>query len=101
MQANVTIFISIMNIFLLKDEKSALTLALITFVGNLVSAENITTDIFSAGNITDSKNSTNTTETKPSESLTLKGLSPQDESNLAIAVLCFQNNVRFTPIIIT
>jgi hypothetical protein len=97
MQANVAIFISIMNIFLLKDEKPAL----ITFVGNLVSAQNITTDISSAGNITDSKNGTNTTETKPSESLTLKGLSPQDESNLAMAVLCFQNNVRFTPIIIT
>jgi uncharacterized membrane protein YqhA len=59
----------------------ALILALAAFIV-LVSAQNIATNIFSAWNMTDiqnatdSQNGTNTTETKPSESLTLEGLSP-------------------------
>jgi hypothetical protein len=62
----------------------------ITFVGNLVSAQIITTDISWLGN-TDSENEeteneeTENEETESSESLTLEGLSPQDESDLAIA----------------
>jgi hypothetical protein len=57
----------------------------ITFVGNLVSAQIITTDISWLGD-TDSENEeTENEETGSSESLTLEGLSPQDESDLAIA----------------
>jgi hypothetical protein len=52
----------------------------ITFVGNPVSAQIITTYISWLGD-TDSKNE----ETEPSESLTLEGLSPQGESNLSVA----------------
>ena len=78
----------------------ALISALVTFIA-LVSAQNITTNIFSAWNMTDSQNatnilnatnihnSTNTTETKPAESLTLEGLSPQGGSNLAISCSSF------------
>ena len=58
----------------------------ITLVGTFVSASlsNFTINIPS-GNTTDTQNGTNTSETEPSQSLTLEGLSPQDESNLAIA----------------
>ena len=58
---------------------------LITFVGNPVSAQNITTDISWLGD-TDSENEeTENEETESSESLTLEGLSPQGESDLAVA----------------
>jgi hypothetical protein len=60
---------------------------LITLVGTFVSASlsNFTINI-SPGNTTDdNQNGTNTTETKPSESLTLGGLSPQGQDNLATA----------------
>ena len=59
---------------------------LISFVGTFASASlsNFTINIPS-GNTTDSQNGINTTETEPPQSLTLEGLSPQDESNLAIA----------------
>jgi hypothetical protein len=64
----------------------ALTLVLITFVGNLVSAQIMTTDISWLGDITDSENEeTENEETESSESLTLEGLSPQGESDLAVA----------------
>ena len=61
--------------------------ALVTFVGTFASASlsNFTINI-SPGNTTDgNQNGTNTTETKPSESLTLGGLSPQGQGNLATA----------------
>ena len=63
----------------------ALILILITFVVNLASAQNVTTPswIGQVGNMTDVQNGTN--KTKPSESLTIGGLSPQGENNLAIA----------------
>jgi hypothetical protein len=58
----------------------------ITFVGNPVSAQIITTDISWLGDITDSDDEeTEDEETEPSESLTLEGLSPQGESDLAVA----------------
>lgn len=68
------------------------TLVLITFVGTYTSASlsNFTINIPS-GNTTDDQNGTNIPETEPSESstpsesLTVGGLSPQGESNLAIA----------------
>jgi hypothetical protein len=64
----------------------ALTLVLITFVGNLVSTQIMTTDISWLGDITDSENEeTENEETESSESLTLEGLSPQGESDLAVA----------------
>jgi hypothetical protein len=72
----------------------ALISVLVTFVV-LVSAHNITTDIFSGWNmidsqaVTDSQNSTYAIETEPSESITLEGLSPQDESDLAVACSSF------------
>ena len=72
----------------------ALISALVTFVV-LVSTQNTTTDIFSGWNMTDSQsvadslNSANAIETKPSESLTLEGLSPQGESDLAVACSSF------------
>jgi hypothetical protein len=61
--------------------------ALITFVGTFASASSLSnfTINIPPGNTTDSQNSTNTTETKPSESLTLGGLSPQGQDNLATA----------------
>ena len=61
----------------------------------LISAHNITTDIFSGWNmidsqaVTDSQNSTYAIETEPSGSITLEGLSPQDESDLAVACSSF------------
>jgi hypothetical protein len=69
---------------------ASISVLLITFVV-LVSAQNVTKDISPAWNITGwnitdsqnvthSQNGTNTTETKPSESLTLEGLSPQGGS---------------------
>jgi hypothetical protein len=61
---------------------------LITFVGNFVSSQNIITDIFWLGDITDSE-SEESEETEPSESLTLDGLSPQGESDLAVACSMF------------
>jgi hypothetical protein len=39
--------------------------------------------------VTDSLNSANAIETKPSESLTLDGLSPQGESDLVVACSSF------------
>jgi hypothetical protein len=65
---------------------------LITFVGTSASASlsNFTINI-PPGNTTDSQNGANITETEPpqslapSESLTLEGLSPQGESDLAVA----------------
>jgi hypothetical protein len=78
----------------------ALISVLVTFVV-LVSAQNITKDISSAWNIiasqnvtasqnaTNIHNSTNTTETKLSQSLTLKGLSPQGGSTVAIGCTYF------------
>ena len=65
----------------------------ITFVGTFASASlsNPTINIASEGNITDDQNGTKTQEIEPpqgltpSESLTLGGLSPQGEGNLAIA----------------
>jgi len=71
----------------------SISVLLITFIV-FVSAQNLTEDISSAWNITGwnvthSQNSTNTTETKPSESLTLEGLSPQEEGTLAIGCLYF------------
>jgi hypothetical protein len=70
----------------------ALTLVFITFVGTFASASlsNFTINI-PTGNTTNDQNATNTPETeppqslKPSESLTLEGLSPQGESDLAVA----------------
>ena len=62
----------------------------ITFVGNPVSAQIITTDISWLGD-TDSENEeteneeTENEEGEPSESLTLEGLSPQGESDLSVA----------------
>jgi hypothetical protein len=57
-----------------------------TFVGNLISAQNIITDISWLGDITDSESEeTEDEENEPSESLTLEGLSPQGENDLAIA----------------
>jgi hypothetical protein len=58
----------------------------ITLVGTFASASlsNFTINI-PLGNTTDTQNGTNTSETEQSQSLTLGGLSPQDESNLAIA----------------
>jgi hypothetical protein len=61
---------------------------LITFVGNFVSSQNIITDIFWLGDITDSE-SEESEETEPSESLTLDDLSPQGESDLAVACSMF------------
>ena len=64
---------------------------LITFVGNLVSAQIIITDISWIEDITDSENAeaeneeAENEEAEPSESLTLEGLSPQGESDLAVA----------------
>jgi hypothetical protein len=59
---------------------------LFTFVGDLGSAQIIITDISWIGDITDSESEeTEDEETEPSESLTLEGLSPQGESDLAIA----------------
>jgi hypothetical protein len=59
---------------------------LFTFVGNLVSAQNIIMDISWLGDITESESEeTEDEENEPSESLTLEGLSPQGESDLAIA----------------
>ena len=72
----------------------ALISALATLIV-LVSSQNITTIIFSTWNMTDIQNATdiqngtNTTETKPSESLTLEGLSPQGGSTLAISCSSF------------
>jgi hypothetical protein len=72
----------------------ALISAVVTFIV-LDSTHNITTDIFSAWNmtdiqaVTDSQNSTYAIETEPSQSLTLEGLSPQEEDNLAIACSSF------------
>ena len=40
-------------------------------------------------NVTDSQKDTKTVETSPSESLTIEGLSPQDENNLAVACSTF------------
>ena len=57
-----------------------------TFVGNLISAQNIITDISWLGDITDSESEeTADEENEPSESLTLEGLSPQGEYDIAIA----------------
>ena len=61
---------------------------LITFVGNFVSSQNIITDIFWLGDITDSE-SEESEETEPSGSLTLDDLSPQGESDLAVACSMF------------
>jgi hypothetical protein len=64
-------------------------LSLVTIIGNSTSASlsnftKVTTNTPS-GNTTDDQNDTNIPETEPSQSLTLEGLSPQDESDLAIA----------------
>ena len=79
---------------------ASVSVLLMTFVV-LVSAHNITKDISSAWNIiasqnvtasqnaTNIHNSTNTTETKLSQSLTLKGLSPQGGSTVAIGCTYF------------
>ena len=80
------------RIFLATSAIIAYTLVLITFVGTYTSASlsNFTINIPS-GNTTNDQNGTNIPETEPSqsltpsESLTVGGLSPQDESNLAIA----------------
>jgi hypothetical protein len=64
----------------------ASTLVLITFAGNPVSAQIMITDISWLEDITDSENEETENEgTESSESLTLEGLSPQDESDLAVA----------------
>jgi hypothetical protein len=74
----------------------ALTLVLITFAGNPVSAQIMITDISWLEDITDSENEGTENEgtenegtenegTESSESLTLEGLSPQGESDLAVA----------------
>jgi hypothetical protein len=64
----------------------ASTLVLITFVGNIISAQIMITDISWLEDITDSENEeTENEETESSESLTLEGLSPQGESDLAVA----------------
>jgi hypothetical protein len=65
---------------------ASISVLLITFVGTLASASlsDFTINI-PPGNTTDSQNSTNTSETEPSESLTLGGLSPQGQGNLATA----------------
>jgi hypothetical protein len=68
----------------------------ITFVGNPVSAQIITTNMSWLEDITDSESEeteseeteseeTESEETEPSESLTLRGLSRQGESDLAVA----------------
>jgi hypothetical protein len=80
------------RIFLAIGTINAYTLVLVTFVGTSTSASlsNFSINIPS-GNTTDDQNGTNIPETEPSqsltpsESLTVGGLSPQDESNLAIA----------------
>jgi hypothetical protein len=62
----------------------------ITFVGNPVSGQVITTGISWLGDVTDSESEeTESEETKSSESLTLEGLSSQDESDLAVACSLF------------
>jgi hypothetical protein len=55
---------------------------LITFVVNFASAQNITTD---TSWLTYCQNGINFTVTKPVQSLTLEGLSPQGADDLAIA----------------
>lgn len=68
------------------------SLSLVTFIGTSTSESlsNFTINMPS-GNTTDDQNDTNIPETEPSESitpsesLTVGGLSPQDESDLAIA----------------
>ena len=80
------------RIFLAIGAITAYTLVLVTFVETSTSASlsNFSINIPS-GNTTDDQNGTNIPETEPSqsltpsESLTVGGLSPQDESNLAIA----------------
>jgi hypothetical protein len=78
---------------------ASVSVLLMTFV-ILVSAQNITKDISSAWNISEwnvtasqnataSQNGTNTTETKPSQSLTLEGLSPQGGNTVAIGCTYF------------
>jgi hypothetical protein len=57
----------------------------ITFVGNPVSAQIITTDISWLGDTDSESEETENEETEPSESLTLEGLSPQGESDLSVA----------------
>lgn len=80
------------RIFVATSAIIAYTLVLITFVGTYTSASlsNFTINMPS-GNATNDQNDTNIPEAEPSqsltpsESLTVGGLSPQDESNLAIA----------------
>ena len=57
----------------------------ITFVGNPVSDQTITTDISWLGDTDSESEETENEETEPSESLTLRGLSPQGESDLSVA----------------
>ena len=57
----------------------------ITFVGNPVSAQIITTDISWLGDTDSESEETENEETEPSKSLTLEGLSPQGESDLSVA----------------
>jgi hypothetical protein len=62
----------------------------ITFVGNPVSAQIITTNISWLEDITDSDSEeTESEETEPSESLTLRGLSRQGESDLVVVCSMF------------
>jgi hypothetical protein len=89
-----TIIILTVNgrIFLALGAIIAYTLVLVTFIGTSTSTSlsNFSINIPS-GNTTDDQNGSNIPETEPSqsltpsESLTVGGLSPQDESNLAIA----------------
>ena len=55
---------------------------LVTIVGTFASAQNITTD---TSWLTYGQNSINFTETKPVQSLTIEGLSPQGADDLALA----------------
>jgi hypothetical protein len=67
---------------------ASISVLLITFVV-LVSAQNITKDISSGWNVTDSPNGTMTVEANSSEGLTIEGLSPQEGSTTAIGCTYF------------
>jgi hypothetical protein len=64
---------------------------LTTFVGNLASAQNSTSDTSWLESTTEvqPQTGTNTTETKVSQSLEIEGLSPQGADDLAISCAYF------------